>query len=110
MVAKYFGEEDPIGKTINAEEQTDYIVTAVIEDVPENSHFHFDFLRSLERYEDARSPVWVFNDFHTYILFKKNVNLVEIEEKLYGIVKERLYLFLRGILGISVEQFLERRG
>ncbi len=40
---RYFGKEDPIGKTLRMFNQ-DFVVTGVSENVPENSHFKFDFL------------------------------------------------------------------
>ncbi|MFC2084071.1 ABC transporter permease [Bacteroidota bacterium] len=110
MAAKYFGNENPIGKIINSDNRTDYMVTAVVEDIPGNSHFHFDFLRSLERYEDAKSPVWVFNDFYTYVLLRESVNTNVLEEKLFKVVKEKIDPFLRGVLGISADEFLEGGG
>jgi putative ABC transport system permease protein len=85
-------------------------VTAVVEDVPGNSHFHFDFLESLERYDDSRSPVWVFNDFYTYVLLREGADVENLEAKLFEVVKERIDPFLRGVLGISVDQFLEGGG
>jgi len=110
MAEKYFENEDPIGKTINSDNRRDYIVTAVVEDVPENSHFHFDFLRSLANYSDTESPVWVFNDFYTYVLLKPNTNIADLENKLFLVVKERIDPFLRNVLGISVDQFLKGGG
>ncbi|KAF5437916.1 putative ABC transport system permease protein [Candidatus Methanophagaceae archaeon] len=110
MAKKYFGDEDALNKTINANNRRDYTITAVIEDIPKNSHFHFDFLRSLENHDDSKSPVWVFNDFYTYILLHEGTNLAEFEEKLAGIVKERIDPFLRSVLGISVEEFLDGGG
>ena len=110
MAAKYFGDEDPVGKTINADNRSDFIVTAVVEDVPKNSHFHFDFLRSLERNDDAKSPVWVFNDFYTYVLLHENADPKALEEKLFTAVKEGIDPFLRQVLGISADQFLKGGG
>jgi putative ABC transport system permease protein len=43
--AKYFGDDNPIGKTLATADRT-YEVTGVIEDVPSNSHFRFDALAS----------------------------------------------------------------
>ena len=52
MALKYFGSENPMGKLINLDNQRDFIVTGVVEDVPNNSHFHFDFLiQSLKSYQ-----------------------------------------------------------
>jgi len=48
MAKKYFGDEDPMGKVLQINNQTDYMVTAVMEDVPSNSVLQFDFIaRSL---------------------------------------------------------------
>jgi len=41
---KYFGNETPIGKVIEINNQYSFEVTGVIEDVPDNSHFKFDFI------------------------------------------------------------------
>lgn len=47
---KYFGEENPIGKSIYYLGETDipFYVTAVMTDFPENSHFHFDFIANIK--------------------------------------------------------------
>ena len=48
--AKYFGHEDPMGKILimpYRDENYDFKITGVLEDVPENSHLRFDFLISL---------------------------------------------------------------
>jgi len=39
---KYFGKENPIGKILQYDNQYNFQVTAVIADIPVNSHFHFD--------------------------------------------------------------------
>ncbi|MEL7003746.1 MAG: ABC transporter permease, partial [Bacteroidota bacterium] len=50
MADKYFGDEEPIGKTLRLYlydpngRGADYEVTGVIEDAPHNSHFRFNFL------------------------------------------------------------------
>lgn len=47
---KYFGDENPIGKSIYYLGETDipFYVTAVMADFPENSHFHFDFIANIK--------------------------------------------------------------
>jgi len=45
---KYFGNADPVGKQIRVDDQFDFVVTGVYEDLPFNSHFEFDFLISFE--------------------------------------------------------------
>ena len=46
---KYFGTEDPIGKALRYNNQ-DYIVRAVIEDLPVNAHLQFNILLNYEKY------------------------------------------------------------
>ena len=43
---KYFGSEDPIGKTVSIRDQ-DYAVTGIMEEVPESSLFQYDMLVSM---------------------------------------------------------------
>src|SRR5882672_1044220 len=47
---KYFGNADPVGKTIrmNMNGGTDYEVSGVLKDIPDNSHFTFDLLIPFE--------------------------------------------------------------
>ncbi|MGK7393910.1 MAG: ABC transporter permease [Candidatus Cyclobacteriaceae bacterium M3_2C_046] len=47
---KYFGDQDPIGKTLvfRADNDIELLVTAVMEDFPPNSHFKFDLLANIE--------------------------------------------------------------
>ncbi len=46
MARKYFGDEDPVGKSLTADSRLPFQVTGVMTDVPPNSHLHFDFLAS----------------------------------------------------------------
>lgn len=48
MATKYFGSEDPIGKVMRYKNEDDLVVTAVLADIPENSHITFDFLLPIE--------------------------------------------------------------
>ena len=52
IASKYFGDNDPIGKSIKVNNQFDFEVEAVYEDVPHNSHFDFDFLIAFENLEE----------------------------------------------------------
>ena len=68
---RYFGTDDPIGKRINLMGQIDLIVTAVIEDIPANSHMEFDFLGSMGAVPMLMGPgemeSWGSNNYYTYL-------------------------------------------
>lgn len=45
---RYYGKENPIGKSFRRGRNQEYVVTGVIEDTPLNAHLKFDFLLSHE--------------------------------------------------------------
>lgn len=79
---KLFGEEDPIGKTIESNNSQDYVVSGVIDDVPANSHLQFDMLLSMEE----RKPNWdTDNGNHNasiYVLMNEHVNVEDLKPNL----------------------------
>ena len=96
MANKYFGESDPIGKILRYENQVDFQVTGVIQ-VPENSHFHFDFLASLLDIESVfravGTPVdWLqslyWNPCHTYVLLSEDLSQTEFDARLPELVEK----------------------
>lgn len=48
MALKYFGDQDPIGKSVKANNNYVYTVKGVLEDLPSDSHLRFDFLTGFE--------------------------------------------------------------
>ncbi|MHB1205849.1 MAG: ABC transporter permease [Rhodospirillaceae bacterium] len=46
MARKYFGRDDPIGEAIELDRQHSMTVTAVLADLPSDTHLNFDFLAS----------------------------------------------------------------
>jgi len=110
MALKYFGEEDPIGKNINSDKQMDYLVTGVVEDVPHDSHFHYDFLASLITREDSRSPIWVSNNYYTYVVLQEGASSEAFEAKLTELVKKYVGPQIEAALSITLEQFFASGG
>ena len=95
MAKKYFGNEDPIGKTILYERQNSLKVTGVIEDVPENSHFKFDFLGSFITLNDYigvenLTTNWGSNNYVTYLLLPKNFPASELEKQFPSFLDKHL--------------------
>jgi putative ABC transport system permease protein len=69
---KYFGNTHVTGKMIEVQEDEilPYKITAVIKDMPENSHFRFDFLFSMDNVRNYDFGNFLSHNFHTYILLK----------------------------------------
>ncbi len=90
MAQKYFGEDDPVGKTLLFNNTFEFIVRGVLENIPSNSHFHFDFLASIislrtivggdwgARYLNR----WRSADFHSYIKLQNGAKPEVLEAKL----------------------------
>lgn len=110
MARKYFGDETALGRVLNADGRRDYVVTGVIEDPPRNSHFHYDFLASVETYPDSRSPVWINNNYLTYFLVREGAAAEAVETKLAGLLRKHVAPQIQAAIGITLDQFLESGG
>ena len=82
---KYFQDESPMGKRIAWDGESEFEVTGIFEDVPENSHIKFDFLfsyQTLNNNSDNHSETsWGWYDFNTYVLVDKGVDVAELQQK-----------------------------
>jgi putative ABC transport system permease protein len=82
---KYFGNVDPIGKALHFNDE-DYIVTAVLKDIPANSHLQFNILLNYEKYiqttNNAANTSWGWSDFYTYLLLKQGANANALQAKM----------------------------
>ncbi len=92
MAQKYFDEDDPIGQSIIMNNEHSFNVTAVIQDVPHNSHFRFDFLASLETLADLYGERFLthpgYLSFYTYLLLQEGTNTIELERKFHAMLTE----------------------
>lgn len=105
---KYFGNENPVGKTIYmGNERTAYEVTGVAKDFPSNSHFHFELIASMNSMDSnfINGTVWISNNFYTYILLQNKNDAKTIESKFPEIIKKYIGPQVEQFLGISPEQF-----
>ena len=85
IASKYFGTDEPMGKTLRFENSFDLMVTGVIENIPANSHFHFDFLISYNALRYIETGNWLeWEDFghYNYILLSKDVNSNDVHRKI----------------------------
>ena len=105
---KYFGEEDPMGRTLKIEQDTALsVITGVMEDFPQNSHFHCKMLGSLSTLGDSRSTNWLNHNYHTYVLLKEGTDPVEFEAGLRQMLIKYVGPMIQQFLGVSIEEFEE---
>lgn len=104
---KYFGNEDPIGKSMHINSDSAYYtVTGIMEDVPENAHFEFNVLGSFSTHGRANDEFWLSNSFNTYLLLKEGASYKEVEEKIKPILEKNIGPQIQQVLGISLEEWL----
>jgi putative ABC transport system permease protein len=90
---KYFGKENPVGNLISLRIDNtnyDFTVEGVFKDFPEQSHFHANFLLSMEFFAEHRNESSLTNwgnwSILTYILMKKSDMHKRINEKMPGLI------------------------
>ncbi|MEP7317422.1 MAG: ABC transporter permease [Panacibacter sp.] len=81
---KYFGTTNVMGKVVEAD-HTPYKVTAVIKDIPHNSHFHFDFLFSMD---NVHYPfgTYLSHNFQTYIKLRPGTDYKAFEKNFKQVI------------------------
>jgi len=96
MALKYFGNENPIGKRlmVTTSKQVEFFVTGVVENMPEQSHFKFDFLASASALQLETRPdrnQWTQAISYTYLLLSDGADVPFIEKSLRSEILRRTY-------------------
>jgi putative ABC transport system permease protein len=95
---KIFGDKSPLGQVLRYNNLCDFTITGIIEDLPSNSTFSVDAILPFP----VLGYLWdgnpnVLSDalkirgnesFHTYLMFKKNVNVSSVENKITSFIKD----------------------
>ena len=93
---KYFGEIDVVGKIIKVDFASnggifDFKITGVSENVPDNSHFHYDLLVSSASFPTYINDTgWSSNSFITYLLLNKGTSQAWFDEKLKDFTRKHM--------------------
>ena len=89
---RFFGNEDPMGKALKidiGQNGTDFFVTGILKDVPENSHFAFNFLISVRSFQEPRLDTdWGFYNFYTYVRLHPEADPRAFQSKLQPVFKK----------------------
>jgi putative ABC transport system permease protein len=98
IAEKYFGRQNPVGKTIEIKEgatrgvrsmsspdsdNTDYEITGVVDNPPSNTHFKYDILVSSKQLKlDVLRQSWHDRQTYTYIKLAPNTDVNNFEEQI----------------------------
>ena len=89
-----FGAEEPMGKKVRVDNQQDFIVAAVIRDLPPNSTFNFNYVLPFSYDIQAHAWVkeattnWNNSSFQTFIALRPTTNYAQLEQQLRAIVQK----------------------
>ncbi|OJJ18728.1 hypothetical protein BKI52_24305 [marine bacterium AO1-C] len=107
LAYKYFGNQNPLGKTIKMSESFSAKVTGVIKDIPTQSHLQFNFVIPTRRLQKSVNPklftAWNRGNWlNTYVLLHKEENASLANTKVENIIKKyypesKVSLFLRPV-------------
>ncbi|MBU1370745.1 MAG: ABC transporter permease [Bacteroidetes bacterium] len=86
IARKYFGNDNPVGKLLKVKNEYDYVITGVIEDMPENSHYISNIFMTLEdgdkMFGDDWMNEWGWENFHVYFEMQNEFSKPELERKI----------------------------
>jgi len=85
IARKYFGDSNPLGRTIEINSKYKFKVSAVIQNTPKNSSINYDFLLPVKFFQDFWNydlNDWEANSFHTFIKLRKSANKENVRSKL----------------------------
>jgi len=96
MAKKYFGQEDPMGKTLKKDVGTNVVVTGVLANIPSNSHLQFDFIlpmSALANTYDLKERTWNNFNFYSYVVLDKHFDpapaaIAGLQRQMDGIYKK----------------------
>jgi len=92
LAKKYFGELNPLGKTLTLENKMQFMVTGVMKNLPGNSMFTFEgvipysFLSEIGAISDS----WGNNSILTFVVLEKGSDTEAVNKKLTDVVLEYL--------------------
>lgn len=89
---KYFGDADPLGKSLVFDGQGTYRITGVMKDIPQNAQFHSNIIISVQTFEKLYQGFddnWGNFGCFTYLLLKPGADPRSLEARLVPFVNEK---------------------
>lgn len=95
MADKFFPDQEALGQTLTIDQNSDFSVTGIIENIPHNSILRFDFMVHMDY---IRQPFvddgfdfdsWNFWGTNTYVKIRPGVTASDLTKKIAGLVNDR---------------------
>lgn len=82
---KYFNRVNVVGENITINDSGLYRITAVIKDVPSQSHFNYNFFLSYTSVPESQLYCWGCSGIHNYVLVKPSASISALEKEIQSI-------------------------
>ena len=107
---KYFPNDEPVGRKLIFDNEREYFVSGVIEDLPVNSHFAADFFISLNGMSEAAEKNWGSHNFHTYYVLREGADAKAFEAKVFPLLLGKyISPYIESIMGVPYAE-VEKSG
>lgn len=107
VAQKYFGDEDPVGKTVRLDNDSDWTVSGVYEDIPGNTHFRFNMILSfITREDEYNSQQWLNQNYDTYLVLNENADPAQVQAQMNEIAIDKMGAEFKQFLDMTYDQFL----
>lgn len=109
---KYFSSTNVVGKTIELKNDATTIpfkITAVIKDMPHNSHFHFDFMLSMKN-ADYNWGQFTSHNFSTYLLLKEGTDYKAFEKNFDKYINSYVLPYVQQFIKVSSMDDFKKAG
>ncbi|MEX6687984.1 ABC transporter permease [Danxiaibacter flavus] len=106
---RYFGNARPLGKTMEINSKP-YRVSAVIKNIPSQSHFNYDFFLPLSGLDESREIDWLSENFHTYIVVKEGTDIAGLEKQFNKSLEAAVAPELKSVANIAFDDFKKDGG
>ena len=85
---KVFGNEDPMGKIIRADNADNFTVTGVLKALPNNTDFRFEYLLPWQflQVKGIEHGVWDYNYAETFVELKPGANIDAVNKKIANVI------------------------
>lgn len=89
LAKKLFGNENALNKTIRIDSVDQFLVTAILKDLPSNTRFEFEYLLPWSYLKKIgwSNDSWLSNSISTFVLLKPNTNVAAFNDKIRNIAK-----------------------
>lgn len=106
LARRYFGDENPMGKSLTVNGGWFVTVTGVLKELPQNTHLEISALFSSSNFSDGLNATWVWPEFYTYVKLSPGADVRSLENQLDGFAQKYLGDVMEN-LGIVEKMFLQ---